>query len=130
MEDAVSDRLGRQAGDEFSGDLATGDVPDGRAGHGDQSVAATGDKRAQARVPDLEAAELERLAILQPGTRLEQGSVYVDLNALDRGPFQALASQQAGAGDRYVAKRDTDHELWNRLVGERETQIERPTGGD
>ncbi len=33
----------------------------------------------------------------------------------------------AGADNRYVSKRDTDYELWNRLVGQgREPEIERP----
>ena len=60
--------------------------------------------------------ELAHLPVLKPGTHLEQGGVYLDLNHLDRGPFTALAGQEAGSGDRYVARRDVEHDLWNRLV--------------
>jgi len=55
----------------------------------------------------------------------------VDLNDPSRQPFKALGSQQADADHRYVAKRDTDYELWNLLVGEgRDVEIERPEGAD
>ena len=71
--------------------------------------------------------ELSRLQVLEPGTRLEQGGMYVDLNRLGEGPFKALGGHEATEADRYVAKRDTDYELWNRLVGEdRDPEIERP----
>jgi hypothetical protein len=59
--------------------------------------------------------------------RLHQGGTYVDLNDGRRQPFTALGGQEAGPEHRYVAKRDTDHELWNRLVGQgREVEVERP----
>jgi hypothetical protein len=69
--------------------------------------------------------------ILKPGTQLEQGGVNIDLNHLERGPFKALAGQQAGSGDRYIARRDVDYELWNRLVEqdrgvETEPRLEHP----
>jgi hypothetical protein len=71
--------------------------------------------------------ELSRLTVVQSGTRLEQGGTYVDLNRLADGPFKALASQEANENNRYVAKRDTDYELWNRLVGQdSDATIERP----
>lgn len=51
----------------------------------------------------------------------------MDLNRLDEGPFKALGGHEATKGDRFVAKRDTDYELWNRLVGDdHEPEIERP----
>ena len=53
--------------------------------------------------------------------------MYVDLNALAEGPFKAIGGQEAGPDNNYIAKRDTDFELWNRLVGQgREPDIERP----
>jgi len=73
---------------------------------------------------------LARLQVLKPGTRLEQGGTYVDLNRLNEGPIKALGGHEATARDRYVAKRDTDYELWNRLVGEDgDPEIERPSEG-
>ena len=78
-------------------------------------------------MPDLDADDLKRLAILTVGTSLDQGSTYVDLNDLEAGPFKAVGSQEAGADNRYVAKRDTDYEMWDRVVGQgREARIERP----
>jgi hypothetical protein len=65
--------------------------------------------------------------VLEPGTRLEQGGVYLDLNRLADGPFQALGGHEATTANRLIAKRDTDYELWNRLAGQdAEPAIERP----
>ena len=66
-----------------------------------------------------------RLAVLEHGAHLEQGSTYLDLNDLSRSPFKALGGQEAGPDHRYVAKRDTDYELWNRLAGDRDAEVER-----
>jgi hypothetical protein len=71
--------------------------------------------------------ELARLSVLEPGTRLEQGGVYLDLNHRDRGPFQAIGGEVATSSTLYIAKRDTDYLLWNRLAGQdAEPDIERP----
>jgi hypothetical protein len=79
------------------------------------------------RLPQFTNDELSTPQILEPGTRLEQGGAYINLNRLDEGPFKALGGHDATARDRYVAKRDTDYEIWNRLVGEdQEPKIERP----
>jgi len=41
-----------------------------------------------------------------------------------------LGGHEATERNRYIAKRDTDYELWNRLVGEDgDPEIERPTEG-
>ena len=108
-------------------DLAPVDAPGAMPGHVDESAPAAEDKRLHGRFADLSADELGRLQLLEPGTRLEQGGTYVDLNDLERGPFKAIGGQEARKGDRYVSKRDTDYELWNRLVGgNREPDVERP----
>lgn len=100
-------------------------------GHATESAPAVDDKVLHNRLPELTSDELSRLPILEPGTRLEQGGTYLDLNRLDEGPFKALGGHESTEGDRYVAKRDTDYELWNRLVGgDRDPDIERPDGGD
>ena len=96
-------------------------------GHAAESAPASGDKVLHNRLPELTNDELSRLQVLEPGTRLEQGGTYVDLNQLGEGPFKALGGHEASEGDRYVAKRDTDYELWNRLVGDdSDPEIERP----
>ncbi len=95
-------------------------------GHADESLSAADDKRLRERLPDLDNAELSRLAVLETGTSLEQGGTYLDLDDLRRGPFKALGGQSAEQGSRVIAKRDTDYELWNRLAGDREAEVERP----
>ena len=99
-------------------------------GHADESVSAADDKELHERLQALDSAELSRLSVLKRGTGLEQGGTYIDLNDLTRGPFKAIGGQEAGPDNRYVAKRDTDYELWNRLVGrDTEAEVERPEGG-
>ena len=111
----------------FDADLAPVEPGVSVPGHVDESAPAADDKHLHGRLSHLSADELGRLQVLEPGTRLEQGGTYVDLNDLDRGPFKARGGQEAGKGDRYVAKRDTDYELWNRLVGgSRDPDVERP----
>ncbi|CAN5744674.1 hypothetical protein BH18ACT2_BH18ACT2_14670 [soil metagenome] len=116
--------------DEFADDLApvnTPGSPGRQGGHADESSSAADEKDLR-QLGLLGADDLAQLQVLTVGARLEQGSVYVDLDDLDGGPFKAMGGQEAGADNRYVAKRDTDHELWNRLVGQgTEPEIERPT---
>ena len=114
--------------DEFAADLA---AEQSVGGHVDESIAATDDKGLRAQLPELDGNDLKRLSILTVGTRLDQGSTYVDLNDLASGPFKAMGNHEAGDANRYVAKRDTDYEMWDRLVGQgREPDIERPAGPD
>jgi hypothetical protein len=75
------------------------------------SRAAGSDKHVYVRLPDWTDAELEQLPLLEPGTHLEQGSVYFDLNDPERGAFTATGSEEVDAGDRYVPKRLTHHDL-------------------
>lgn len=77
--------------------------------------------------PELSQDEIGHLPIVRPGTMLEAGGVYFDLSAPERGPFKALAGQQAGTGNRYVAQRDLDPDIWRRLV-ERYRGAELETG--
>ena len=98
-------------------------------GHAMESAPAVADKALHNRLSSFSSDELARLAVLEPGTRLEQGGVYLDLNRLDDGPFQALGGHEATKANRFVAKRDTEYELWNRLAGQdAEPDIERPDG--
>jgi hypothetical protein len=113
-----------QERDEFALDLES-EASGG--GHVDESFLATDDKALRAQLRDFDADDLKRISLLTVGTRLEQGSTYVDLNDPARVPFKALGDQEAGADNRYVAKRDTDYEMWDRLVGQgRPAEIERP----
>ena len=104
-------------------ELADRDAP---GGHAAESTPAAADKKLHVALP-LDAHELARLSVLREGTQLDQGGTYVDLDDLERGPFTAIGGHEATTGSRIVAKRDTDYELWNQLVGQgREPEVERP----
>jgi hypothetical protein len=103
--------------DEFADDIAPATPTLGRHTHADESVIAAERKEIHNQLPGLTAEELGRLPILEEGVRLEQGSTYLDLDDRGRGPFTALGGQEATRGHHFVAKKDVDYELWNRLVG-------------
>jgi hypothetical protein len=85
------------------------------------------DKDLTDQFQDLSDDELGRLAIIDPGTPLPQGSVFLALNDLKAGPFKAIGGQEAKPGQQLIAKSETDYELWNRLAGRDDTPtIERP----
>ncbi len=69
------------------------------------------------KLPDLSSEELAQIAVLDPGTPLEQGSTYLDLSNRAQGPFTAVGGQQAEKSQQLVAKQTTDYETWNRLIG-------------
>lgn len=115
---------GKDDHDDFADDLA---AATSTGGHVDESILASDDKELRGQLQDLDADDLKRLSILTVGTRLDQGSTYLDLNAVERSPFKAMGDQEAGDDNRYVAKRDTDNEMWDRLVGQgRTASVERP----
>lgn len=74
-------------------------------------------KQAHARFSDWTDDNLKQIRILPPGSRLEQGATYIDLNDPDQGEFTATGDMQAGADNWYVAKKDTPYHLWNLLIG-------------
>ncbi|CAA9579280.1 MAG: hypothetical protein AVDCRST_MAG33-3425 [uncultured Thermomicrobiales bacterium] len=95
--------------------------------HADDSTSAADDKTVQATLSHLDDAELSRLSVLDNGTQLQQGAVYLDLNDMDRGAFKAIGGTHAEPNNRLIAKAETDYEMWNRLVGQNETvEIDRP----
>ncbi len=104
--------------------------PGGRVeqpGHTEESTPASADKEMHRKFEELSAAELDRLSLLDPGVDLEQGGVYLDLDKREAGAFKAIGGQSVSKGQRIIAKRDTDYELWNKLAGPDDTPtIERP----
>lgn len=128
-EELTNPRGPDRSGEEFDADLAPDTSTAEIGGHADESIAAVADKDLHTKLPELDGAELAQIAVLEAGVRLEQGSTYLDLNDLNRGPFKAIGGQEATDQTRIVAKRDTDYELWNRLThGGRDPEIERPEG--
>ena len=61
--------------------------------------------------------ELKRVPILPPGSRLEQGATYVDLQDSQLREFKAMGDMSAGPENWYVPKSEVDYQLWNRLIG-------------
>lgn len=85
------------------------------------------EKELTEQLPQLSDDELSRLGILEPGTQLPQGSIFLDLNDLEAGPFKAIGGQEAGKDQRLIAKNETDYELWNKLAGrDDDPTLERP----
>ena len=85
------------------------------------------DKDLVSQLSQLTDDELGRLSVVEAGTQLPQGSVFLDLNDLKAGPFKAIGGHEAGKDQKLIAKSETDYELWNRLAGrDDEPTIERP----
>ncbi len=90
-------------------------------------TAGDADKELTEQLSQLTDDELSRLAVIDPGTPLPQGSVFLDLNDLKAGPFKAIGGHEAQPGQKLIAKSETDYELWNRLAGrDGDPTIERP----
>lgn len=64
---------------------------------------------------DLPDNELRQIPVLEAGTRLEEGAVYLDLRRPENGEFRGMNNRVVGAEDWLVPKSQTDFELWNRL---------------
>ena len=62
--------------------------------------------------------EIARLRLVPPGTRLAQGDVYLDLRNPAAGELVAHGEETVGA-ELLVPKRDTDYEIWNKLLATR-----------
>ena len=91
------------------------------------TTSAGDDKRLIDTLTELNQADLDQLALLTPGTPLEQGSVYLDLTNRAAGPFKAIGGQEVGEREKVIAKKTTDYDLWNRIAGrDDEPDIERP----
>lgn len=92
-----------------------------------QADAGDTDKKVGKLLPNLTDAQLGRLSVLEPGTPLEQGAVYLDLDDRASGPFKAIGGQAVGAKQRIIAKKMTDYQLWNEIAGrDDEADVVRP----
>ena len=69
-------------------------------------------------LPEWHKDELRRLRIVPPGTRLQQGDVYVDLRNTAAGELVAHGEETVGE-ELLVAKHDPDYEIWNKLLATR-----------
>lgn len=102
--------------DEYSADLGRGSET---ADLGDTTVVTRTLAHHEAReARDRLGDAIERVTVLVPGTRLRQGSTYLDLERLEDGPFVARAGQEVDEHELIVSKKELDYEAWNALVGE------------
>lgn len=116
-----------EGGDSFDAQMRDETPERIREGVTTNVTAGDADKALTERLSQFTDDELGRLAIIEPGTPLPQGSVFLDLNDLNAGPFKAIGGQEAKKGQKLIAKSETDYELWNRLAGRDDTPtIERP----
>lgn len=74
-------------------------------------------KAVQQRLTSFADDELKRIPILETGSRLQQGAVYIDLRAPQPREFKATGNMEAGPDNWYVPKSEVDYQLWNRLIG-------------
>ena len=95
--------------------------PVGRNASEQRVLSAYSIKELHTRLGDLTNDELKNVSIVPTGTHLEEGAQYIDLTHLERGAFFADASMVAPSDHYYVAKKETDYVLWNRL-----NQVENP----
>ena len=116
-----------EGGDSFDAQMRDETPERIREGVTENVTAGDADKDLTERLSQLNDDELGRLAVIDPGTPLPQGSIFLDLNDLNAGPFKAIGGQETGKGQRMIAKSETDYELWNRLAGrDDDPTIERP----
>ena len=113
---------GAQHPDELRGDLnptRRAGQNEGPASKQEEQVARTAYeiKELHRRYRGLADDDLKRIPVLPTGARLDQGSVYLDLNDIGRGEFVATGDMVAGPENYYVPKSQVDYQLWNRLIG-------------
>ena len=61
--------------------------------------------------------ELKRIPILKPGTRLQQGATYINLNDPKREEYTGVADMSVDETNFIVPKSEVGYQLWNRLIG-------------
>lgn len=74
-------------------------------------------KELHEHLPDYTDDELKQIPILAPGSRLKQGSTYINLRDPGRQEFTATGDITAGEQDWFVPKTEVSYPLWNRLIG-------------
>lgn len=60
--------------------------------------------------------DLQRIPVLKPGTRLEQGATYINLKDPARREYVGMANDSVDEGDYIVPKSEVGYDLWNRLI--------------
>ena len=66
---------------------------------------------------DFSDDELKQIPILKPGTRLQQGATYINLNDPDREEFTGVGDMTVDSNSLIVPKDQVGYLIWNRLIG-------------
>lgn len=61
--------------------------------------------------------ELKKITVLKPGTRLQQGATYINLNDPLREEFTGMGDMSVEENNYIVPKSEVPYMLWNRLIG-------------
>lgn len=61
--------------------------------------------------------DLKRIPVIAPGSRLQQGAVYLDLAQPSPQEFTATGDMEARRSNLFIPKAETPYWLWNRLIG-------------
>lgn len=129
VEDKVTDRATRidPEAEDFDRDLRANPLSGSNwglegPGYEKDSPAAADIKAFVNAFPEFNNEELNQIPVLLPGTRLQQGATYVDMCDPDRQEFTARADMVASEDNWYVPKTEVDYQLWNRLIGVRNTE--------
>ena len=67
---------------------------------------------------DFSDDELKQIPILKPGTRLQQGATYINLNDPEREEFTGVGDMTVDSNSLIVPKDQVGYLIWNRLIGE------------
>jgi hypothetical protein len=103
--------------DGFNADLHPGPLPAQQVEHLGDLATAYDVKDIHRRLQSFTDDELKAIPILPPGTRLEQGSTYIDLREQQPEEFTARGQEVSATNNWYVPKSEVDYVLWNRLIG-------------
>lgn len=61
--------------------------------------------------------ELKQIVVLKPGTRLQQGATYINLNDPQRQEYTGMGDMSVEESNYIVPKSEVGYQLWNRLIG-------------
>ncbi len=68
------------------------------------------------RLSNFTNKELQKILVLKPGTCLQQGATYINLNDPLRQEFRGMRDMSAEDSNFVVPKRNVGYQLWNRLI--------------
>jgi hypothetical protein len=74
-------------------------------------------KELHERMTGFSSDDLRQIPVLHPNARLEQGSVYINLNDSERKEFTGMGNMTVREQDYIVPKDHVAYPLWNHLIG-------------